>query len=51
MASNRTSQELTMLSNMVPFLTAEDSYRRDRARRYFVAAAQRREARRARFGR
>jgi hypothetical protein len=40
-----------MLSNIVPFITAEDTYRRDRARQHFVAVARRRAARRARAGR
>jgi hypothetical protein len=37
-----------MQSNLIPFLAAEDSYRRDRARRYFAAAAKRRTVRRRR---
>jgi hypothetical protein len=40
-----------MLSNIVPFLAAEDTYRRDRARQYFVAADRRRKFRRNRVGR
>jgi hypothetical protein len=44
-------QELTMISNLVPFIAAEDTYRRDRARQHFVAVARRRESRRARRNR
>jgi hypothetical protein len=44
-------QELTMMSNLVPYIAAEQAYRRDRARQHFVAAKWRREARRARRNR
>jgi hypothetical protein len=37
-----------MLMNLVPFLAAEDDYRRDRARRHIAAAARRRAVRRGR---
>lgn len=37
-----------MMSQIVPFLVAEDAYRRDRARREIVQAARRRRARRSR---
>jgi hypothetical protein len=40
-----------MLSNIVPYLAAEDSYRRDRAQRHFAAAARRRAVRRGRRNR
>jgi hypothetical protein len=42
-------QELTMMSNLIPFVAAEEeAYRRDRAPRHFVRAAWRRESRRTR---
>jgi hypothetical protein len=47
-AKPETIRETTMQSNLIPFLAADDSYRRDRARRYFAAAAKRRAVRRRR---
>jgi hypothetical protein len=44
-------RETAMMSNLIPYLVAEDSFRRERAREQIAAARRGRKARRARWAR